>query len=173
MKKAILFVILTIAIASCTQSKEDMIARKWKAVTVDNKDLDKAFAAEEQFIDTFGKNNTDAINLAMYGFTNVDSARESLKAQLKDYRMMQQHAVENTVFDFDKKGTAVMNFSGQIDTVKWNLTKEGKLELEENTKTGASSKITMEILELTKTALKLKFTDNSGTSTVTFKPADK
>lgn len=173
MKKAILFVILTIAIASCTQSKEDMIARKWKAVTVDNKDLDEAFAAEEQFIDTFGKNNTDAINLAMYGFTNVDSARESLKAQLKDYRMMQQHAVENTVFDFDKKGTAVMNFSGQIDTVKWNLTKEGKLELEENTKTGASSKITMEILELTKTALKLKFTDNSGTSTVTFKPADK
>ncbi len=173
MKKAILFVTLSIVIASCTQSKEDMIARKWKAVTVDNKEQDAAFVAEEQFLDTFGKNNTDATNMAMYGFSNVDSARESLKAQLKDYRTMQQHAVENTIFDFDKKGTAVMNFSGQIDTVKWKLTKEGKLELAEEGKAGNGSKITMDVLELTTTAMKLKFTDNNGTSTVTFKPADK
>ncbi|OSZ78366.1 hypothetical protein CAP35_08920 [Chitinophagaceae bacterium IBVUCB1] len=173
MKKIVILLVSSVLLASCQQSKEDMIARKWQAVKVDNKQQDSLFDEQEKFLDTFGKNNTEAINMAIYGFTNVDSARESLKAQLKDYRAMQQHAVENTTFNFDRKGTAVMNFSGQIDTVKWTLTKEGKLELEEDGKAPEGSKITMEILELTKSALQLKFTDNSGTSTVSFKPAAK
>ena len=67
-----------------------------------------------------------------------------------------------------------MDFSGQVDTVKWSIDKEGKyLTLEESKKSEAATAIKMEVLELTKEALKLKFTDNGGTSTVSFKPASK
>ncbi len=174
MKKSILLVALPLALAACSQSKEDIIIGKWQAVKVDNPQQDSFFLEQEKFLDTFGKAGDDAANKAIYGFSNVDSARESLKAQLKDYKAMQQHAVENTVFNFDKAGTAIMDFSGQVDTVKWSVDKEGKyLTLEESKKSATSTSIKMEVLELTKQALKLKFTDNGGTSTVTFKPAAK
>jgi hypothetical protein len=174
MKKSILLVALPIALAACSQSKEDMIAGKWQAVKVDNPQQDSFFAEQERFLDTFGKAGDAAANIAIYGFSNVDSARESLKAQLNDYKSMQQHSVENTIFNFDKKGTAIMDFSGQVDTVKWSIDKEGKyLTLEESKKSEAATAIKMEVLELTKEALKLKFTDNGGTSTVSFKPASK
>jgi len=174
MKKSILLIALPVVLTACSQSKEDMIVGKWEAVKVDNPQQDSFFMMQEQFLDTFGKTGDATANKAIYGFSNVDSARESLRAQLKDYKAMQQHAVENTVFDFDNKGTAIMDFSGQVDTVKWSVDKEGKyLTLEESKKTSASTSIKMEVIELTKNALKLKFTDNGGTSTVSFKPAAK
>lgn len=174
MKKNILLIALPIVLAACSQSKEDIIVGKWQAVKVDNPQQDSFFAEQDKFLDTFGRYGDAAANKAVYGFSNVDSARESLKAQLKDYKAMQQHAVENTVFNFDKKGTAIMDFSGQVDTVKWTVDKEGKyLTLEESKKSATSTSIKMEVIELTKEVLKLKFTDNGGTSTVTFKPAAK
>lgn len=173
MKKTILVIALPFVLTACKQSKEEMLSKKWQAISVDNKQQDAYFTEQEKFLDTFGKSTDAATNIAIYGFSNVDSARESLKAQLKDYRAMQQHAIENTIFDFDPKGTAIMNFSGQMDTVTWSINKEGKLELSEKAKSNEASKITMDILGLTETELKLKFTDNGGTSTVTFKPSVK
>ena len=86
---------------------------------------------------------------------------------------MQEHSIENTWFDFYKNGVVKMNFSGQLDSAKWQLDKEGKLVLDEQILKGSGTSIEMEIIELADTILKLKFNDNNGTSTVTFRPDKK
>lgn len=174
MRKALLILLLpALLFVSCKQSKEDMLARKWQAIKVDNPQQDELMKEQETFIDTFGKGNDDATNKAIYGFSNVDSARESLQAEYKDYKDMQEHSIENTWFDFNKNGVVKMNFSGQLDSAKWQLDKEGKLVLDEQMLKGSGTSIEMEIVELADTILKLKFNDNNGTSTVTFRPDKK
>jgi hypothetical protein len=169
-----LFILLIpVLIASCSSDKSSLLVKKWNAFKVDNPDQDSFLKDQELFIDTFGKNNDAATNIAMYGFSNVDSARASLKAQYTDYQKMQQHAVENTWFDFRKDSVVVMNFSGQQDSAKWYFNKEGKLMLDEKKLKGQGNTLTMEVIALTDTALTLKFTDGNGTSTVSFHPAKK
>lgn len=173
MRKYFLLLALPIAVVSCTQSNNDKLARKWKAVSVENPALDSMVRDREIFIDTFGKNNDEATNEKVYGFKNLDSVRESLRAEWKDMRDMQKHAVENTWFDFKKNGMVVMNFSGQTDSSKWTINKDGSLQLEEpKTKPNAVS-IKMDIVQLTDTSLKLRYNDNGGTSTVSFHPDSK
>ncbi len=167
----ITYILLLLLLVSCQQGKESIIAKKWNAKEVSNPQQDAFIKEQELFIDTFGKNNDAATNLKIYGFSNVDSARESLKTEFADYKTMQQHAVENTWFDFNKNGKVVMNFSGQIDSANWYFDKEGKLVLDEPKLKGSGNVIRMSVLTMEDTLLKLSFSDSTGASTVTFKPA--
>ena len=173
MKKIIVLISVTTLLYSCKQTKEEMLAKKWRGVSVSNPNLDSMVAEKEVFIDTFGRNTDAETNEKIYGFKNVDSMRESLKAEWKDVRDMQKHAVENTWFDFRKNGTVVMNFSGQTDSSKWAFTKDGGLELAQPKTQANAVSIKMDIVTLTDTVLKLRYNDKGGTSTVTFHPDSK
>ena len=174
MKKRLLsgFVIVSMLTACNTQDKKEMLTGKWQAVSLENQQLDSLMMEQTRFLDTFGSNTTDIENMAMYGFTNIDSARQVLKNEMTEYMAMQDHAVKNTWFNFRKDGMVVMNFSGQMDSTKWQINDEGKLVLDEPAKQDDMGKISMDILALTDTMLKLQMTERGMSSTVVFKPAD-
>lgn len=174
MQKTILsgFVILGLLSACGTQDKKAILTGKWQAVSLENAQLDSLMTEQTHFLDTFGMNTTAEQNLAMYGFTNIDSAREVLKNEMTEYIAMQDHAVKNTWFDFRKDGMVIMNFSGQSDSTKWHIDDEGKLVLDEPAQEDEMGKISMDILSLTDTMLKLQMTEQGMSSIVIFKPAD-
>lgn len=173
MKRLLLIAPLVLFMVSCKETKEDKIAKKWQAITLENPMMDQMVKKQEVFLDSFGKNTSPQQNDSLYGTRNVDSMRESLKNQLSDFRAMQEHAVKNTWFDFRKDGTALMNFSGQPDSTKWYFDDEGALILDEMKMKGTGSKLKMDVIQLEDTLLKLRFTEDGMTSTVTFLPQKK
>ncbi|MBS1771921.1 MAG: hypothetical protein JST82_03615 [Bacteroidetes bacterium] len=171
MKKIVLFITASVVLLSCQPSQKDLLMKKWKGFSAENKQIDSMMRERENFLDTFGKNNDAATNLAMYGIANVDSVREINLALISESRKMQQHNVENTYLEITKDGLAIMSYSSeQRDSSKWRLDKN-MLHMHDIRDT--SIHIEMEILSLNDTMLKLKYQDNNGTSTVTFKPAAK
>ncbi len=174
MQKTLLSGLLMVVLLSActTQDKKTMLTGKWQAISLENTQLDSLMAEQTRFLDTFGNKTTDEQNMAMYGFTNIDSARQVLKNEMTEYMAMQDHAVKNTWFDFRKDGMVIMNFSGQMDSTKWQINDEGKLVLEEPARQDELGKISMDILSLTDTMLKLQMTEQGMSSTVVFKPAD-
>lgn len=174
--KKILFASVAIAfiLSSCkTQDKNAELVGKWQAISLENTKLKEMMDMQTAFLDTFGQNNTDEQNIAIYGFSNIDSARENLKQEMVDYMAMQDHAVKNTWFEFRKDGVVIMNFSGQVDTSKWQVNNEGMLVLDETKDAESTEKLKLEILSLTDTMLKLQMSEQGMSSTVIFKPADK
>lgn len=173
MKRILLAVPLLLFIASCEKKKEDKIAKKWQAVDLESPQMDQMIADQKHFLDTFGKNTTPQQNDSMYGTRNIDSMRASLSQQLDDFIGMQEHSVKNTWFQFRKDGIALMNFSGQTDSTKWYFDENGTLILDEQKLKGSGNKIKMDVVKLEDTVLKLRFTEDQMTSTVTFRPAEK
>lgn len=173
MKKASWLLALPLLLVACKEKKEDIIAKKWAAASVENPQMDSMIREQQMFLDTFGKNSDAATNLAVYGITNIDSARESLRAQINDYKAMQEHGLTNTWFDFRKDGIVIMNFSGQVDSTKWYFNEDGELVLDEQKMKGAGSIVKMDVIQLTDTSLKLKFNENGMASTVLFHPDKK
>lgn len=173
MKKIVLLLTVTIAFYSCKQKPEDVIARKWHAVELSSPQMEQMISEQQQFLDTFGKHSDAASNKLAYGVEDVDSMRRSLQLQLNDFKAMQDHAVKNTWFDIRKNGIAVMNFSGQVDSTNWYFDDEKNLVLDEMKLKGTGTKLIMEVVSLTDTAMKLRFTEDGVTSTVTFHPENK
>src|SRR5690606_39895762 len=93
--------------------------------------------------------------------------------EMVDYMAMQEHAVKNTWFDFRKDGIVIMNFSGQVDSSKWEINNEGTLVLDETKTAESTEKLQLEILSLTDTMLKLQMSEQGMSSTVIFKPDRK
>lgn len=147
-----------------------MLTGKWQAVHIHNPQMDSLVAAQAIFIDTFGKNNDDEANIALYGSANTDSLRESLIAQLNDFKAMQEHSLKTTSFEFKKNGVATMNFSGQLDSSNWYFEDKNELILDEMKLKGTGEKIRMIVKELTDTSLKLQFNEDVTSSTITFHP---
>lgn len=167
-------VVLTFALGACTtKDKKSLITGKWQAVSLENAKLDELMKEQAHFLDTFGRNNTPEQNMEIYGTSNLDSLREMSQKEMVEYMAMQDHAVKNTTFEFKKDGIVIMNFSGQIDTTGWHIGDDGKLTLDETSTTADGQKITMEILSLTDTMMKLQMNEQGMNSTVIFKPASK
>ena len=165
---------MLLALSSCsTQNKKNMITGKWQAISLDNPHLAQLMADQKNFLDTFGKNNTPEQNIEIYGFSNIDSAREANMLEMEDYMASQDSAVKNTWFDFREDGIVLMNFSGEMDSTKWHIDKQGALILDESTMGSTTGEIKMEILSLSDTMLKLQLNDQGMSSTVIFKPSDK
>ncbi len=161
---------LTLIISACkNDGEEQLLAKKWQAIELQNPDLDSIIREQSAFLDTVGSHTTAEENEKIYGFKDVDSAKVALKAQLDDYKAMQQHAVENTKFEFMTNGMVKMNFSGQEDSASWYYDDDGDLIIDEMKLKGAGSKIRMKVLELDNDHMKLKFEEENMRSTVTFK----
>jgi hypothetical protein len=173
MRYTILLAIAVLSFTACKKDKKDIIAKKWVATKLENPDMERTLKEQSHFIDTFGTNTDAAANMQLYGFTNIDSGRQVLRAQFEQYKQMQDAAVKNTWFDFRKDGVVRMNFSGQVDSANWYFDDEGVLILDEMKMKGTGSTIKMDIKELTDKTLKLKFNEDGLTSTVTFIPAEK
>lgn len=172
--RIVLIIALATFIASCsTRDNKNLIVGKWQAVSLENPELDKVMADQKNFLDTFGTSTNDEENLIIYGFSNVDSARDAVKQEMDEYLAMQDHAVKNTSFEFRKDGWVVRNFTGQVDSTKWNINDEGVLVLEEENDADTPHSVSMDILSLTDTMLKLRLTEQGMSSTVIFKPAGK
>lgn len=172
MRIVLIGMVVVLGLSSCqAQNKEKLLTRKWQAISLESEGLDSMMAEQRRFLDTFGRNTTDEENMAMYGFSNIDSARSLLQKEMDDYMAMQDHAIKNTWFEFRKDGMVVMNFSGQEDSTKWHINDEGILVLEESAGSNPGG-ITMNILSLDDNNLKLQMTEQGMSSTVVFKPAD-
>lgn len=174
MKKITLSLCASVLLLSaCETKKEDIIKQKWQAIELDNQELQKVIDDQKAFLDTVGNNTTPEQNEEIYGMRNIDSAKASLSRELEDYKAMQQHAIENTWFDFQEGGKMIMNFSGKIDSASWYFDDEGNLMIDEMKLKGTGSKIKMKVITLEKDVLKLKFEEENMKSTVTFKPDNK
>ena len=173
MKKLFLLAPFVVFFTACKETKEDKIIKKWQAVALESPMMDQMINEQASFLDTFGTHTTPQQNDSMYGTRNVDSMRESLRLQLNDFKGMQDHAVKNTWFHFMKDGKALMNFSGQPDSTHWYFDDEGGLILDEMKMKGTGNKIRMDVVKLEDTVLKLRFTEDGMTSTVTFHPTEK
>ncbi|MCB0696083.1 MAG: hypothetical protein KDC07_01880 [Chitinophagaceae bacterium] len=165
---------MVVLFAACkTQDKKSMITGKWQAISLDNPELAKLMDEQRHFLDTFGRNNTPEQNVEVYGFSNIDSAREANKMELEAYITAQETAVKNTWFDFRKDGIVVMNFNGEADSTKWHIDEQGMLTLDETSKGSTSGEIKMDIISLSDTMLKLQLNEEGMSSTVIFRPSDK
>lgn len=174
MKKVFLALLtFSVLFLSCKQDKKSMIAKKWIAVSLENPQLDAVIKEQQTFLDTFGRNTTNEQNDSLYGVRNIDSMRQSLQAQLNDFKSMQEHSVKNTWFHFKHNGIVIMNFSGEADSTKWYFDDDGNLMLDEMELKGAGARLKMEVAALSDTVLKLKLNQEGATSTVTFHPEHK
>lgn len=173
MKKLIIVLPLTVLLFSCKQAKEKLIQKKWQAILLESPQMDAVLKENEQFIDTLGTHTDDATNIVIYGTTNVDSLRESLRAQFNDYKAMQAHSIKNTWFHFRKDGMVTMNFSGQPDSTLWYFDDEGVLILDEMKLKGTGNRLKMNVKSLTDDTMKLAFNEDNISSTVTFIPVNE
>jgi hypothetical protein len=141
---------------------------EWYAQKFENKEMDAFFKESQAYIDTIGKNGNDATNMELYGATNMDSIRHVLQLQHDSAQTLQMKAVTNTSFNFYSDSLVVISFDGRMDTSKWRFVGEQKLEMEELTGSSKGSKTEIEVLQLTKSELKLKIEQEKTFSTVTF-----
>lgn len=170
MKQLLVLITLSFLIPSCTPSKEDLIARKWKALSVKSGMLDNQIKEERNFIDTIGTTTSAEQNFILYGVHNMDSVRQLLRKNLDSTLAAQEATIKDTWLIFDKNGTVVTHFGTEPDTVAWYFDDEGALMLDEMKHKGTGSKIKMNVLKLTENELELQFEENGFSSTASFEP---
>jgi len=173
MNRHIIILLLPFTLLACRQSKEELIAKRWKAVSVESPKLDEEIRRQRTFVDTIGANNTPEVNEAQYGVRNMDSMRQVMKQQLELVIARQKESMVNTWLDFHKDGTVIVNFGDRPDTVSWYFEDDGALMLDEMKQKGTGSKIRMEVITLEKEKLQLRFDENGFSSTASFVPAPK
>jgi hypothetical protein len=154
---------------ACQQPTNSKLRAKWRGVHLENRSLDSFFRETQHYLDTFGKGNSDDVNYALYGVSNVDSLRQILRAQHDSTQMLQQMAVKNTIFHFMTDSQAMISFNGLLDTSKWYVVHNNELVLIEQTGPDRGLVTKMSILELTDNELKLRFEQENTFSTVTFR----
>lgn len=172
MRKGVIILFAASVVLFSCKSKQDMLTGSWHAVKLENPDMDSFFVRSQHYIDTIGKNNADAMNMDIYGTTNMDSLRKVLQAQYDTAKAMQTGAIVNTVFHFNKDGRAVLIFNGISDTAKWRLEGESRLVLDSRGHENGEV-VNMEILKISDMVLKLRFREDSSFSTVTFRREGK
>jgi hypothetical protein len=173
MKVRILYVLLfSCAIFSCKEDNMKYLPGTWRAIKVQNHDIDSTIANGQLFIDTMGKGHDDAANMRIYGFANIDSARKIMQ-QLHDEAVAAQDSANNsTVFTFRKDGIAVIVFGGRTDSSKWTLDNANNLIVEDY-QVSPGEVLKWKIAELTKSELKLIFKVVGDSTIVTFKRDEK
>lgn len=171
MKRSIIYLLsLLIFVGACKGSKRDLLIGAWRAIKLENPDMDSFFKNSQTYIDTVGKHNDAATNIALYGVANMDSMRQYLQQQYDSTKAMQMDAVAHTTFKFRKDSIVELFFNGSQDSSRWSLDKDGAIILTDLNAQSADDKARMEIVELSSDVLKLRFRENTSISVVTFKP---
>ena len=174
---AFYLVLLSLALLSCDgnkyREKREKLIRVWRSSTVKNKDIDSFLIKTQKFIDTLGVGNDEAINMELYGTTNVDSLRKLLQVRLDSTKSMMANPVTNTIIEFSRDSLAFLSFNGALDTSKWTLGPDDVLTLEERKSGMQNDKVIWEVMELTDTSLVVKMKEDTSSSIVTFHPEQK
>lgn len=173
MKQTLLVLSVCLFMAACSRDKKEMLVNRWKATHMENPQLEQMMKEQAEFIDTLGKSNDPATNERLYGVKNIDSMRRALKMQLDTTRMVQDQMMQKTTFDFRSNNIAILNFGQGVDSAIWSLDKDGILILDEKPLKNTGGMVKMEILELSDTSLKLKYTEKGIATTATFHPEHK
>lgn len=167
-----LLAIFCLSLFSCKPNNANRIIGAWQEVRVHNPQLDKILFEQNTFADTVGTSTDSLQNFNLYGTTNIDSFKIKTKANLDSFWKNQYYAIRATIFDFQKGGKMYLHSLDGVDTAKWFIDDDGALILDQEHK-GESSKIRMEIKELSDTLLQLKYREQYLESTAVFKPVKK
>ena len=163
-------ILFSLVLLSFTIDKKTMLIRKWRAAKMQSPQVDSVYKANVIYIDTLGKHSDAATNLEMYGTTNMDSIRHLLRHELDSTMAEKMRSVKNTIFNFRKDSILVLSFGGQEDSCKWHFDTKGRLVFTAIDGEDDGSNMDMEVLTLTETEMKLKFTEDGSYSIVTFYP---
>lgn len=176
MKKIVLpGICAVLLLASCQQTKKDMLVGKWHAVDYENPELHDMFAESEKIIDTIGSNGNAMTNFELYNTTNIDSLRAALRQSRDEAMQAQLEAIKNTTFDFGSNNKLMVNFSSKLDTGNWKFfnKEQTELELEELTGPDKGRKTRMDILKLKADTLVLKIIQDTTYTIITFNKEKK
>jgi hypothetical protein len=174
MGRRLLYTLLVVLIFfSCKREKPGTLIGAWRAVKLENPEMDSFFMKSQMFIDTMGNTHDDELNMRLYGITNMDSMRVIMQQQYDSARAIQREGVTNTVFTFRADSVAVLAFNGVVDSGRWFFLDEHTMVIDPFHKTDQNEKVEMEVLALSDTLLKLKMMDEDTYSTVTFKPEQR
>jgi hypothetical protein len=171
MKSTLLvFCAIVLFMLSCKGDKKEVIVNNWRAFNIENPELEAMMQEQELFIDTFGRNTDARTNERLYGVQNIDSMRKALKAQFDTTRMIQKSAMRTTTLRFREDGIAFLNFGKQPDTTRWYFDDKGALIMDKKMFSGSGGVLKMDVVMLSDTLLKLKYTENGVATIASFHP---
>ena len=159
-------VLLLLLVASCKHSRQDMLMKRWQQTSVENNEINKAIKQQQDFIDTLGTHTTAQDNIEIYGSNNIDSLKQTLKAELIQFRQKQQDVKAQTWFEFKPDSNMYMHSDEGLDSAKWFLDEEGNVIMKDE-----ENNMVMQVVAISDTALTLKFTQVNATSVMHFIPA--
>lgn len=166
--KHLSFLLLALALfAACKPSREKQIIGLWQETSVRNPQMDEAMEQQRQFLDTVGRRTDSAANLATYGFSNIDSFKQSIHRNLDSFKRAQGKAISETWFEFQKGGMAYLHSEDGLDSANWYF-EDDALILDEQKLKGGGAKISMDIEQLNDTALQLHFREKYLSSIARF-----
>ena len=177
-RKLIYLLIVSVLLFSCQgNSSKQLLLGTWHSVKIENQEIDNFFINSQKYIDTVGKGNDAATNIALYGVANMDSVRVILQQQYDSVKQVQMKADTQTLFIFSKDSVASLAFPDRTESGKWYFDTEGSLVLEGGNENGEKETSKVQVVELNNTTLKLKFVkvepDGTDTSFVTFRREGK
>jgi len=154
---------------SCKPGKKKMLIGKWNATAIENPYVDSGLMMEKQMLDTLGKTTTPEQNLALYGTKNIDSLKQDQYAKLDTMINRQQFVTNNTWFQFNEDGSAVLHY-GDMDaiTTSWHLNDSGKLLLDVIEKSSFANNLDINIILLTDSSLRIQQVKNEVSNYISF-----
>lgn len=153
---------------ACQSSSDDLLVGQWQAVQLRNDGLQDLIRQERALLDTIGRQTPPSEWEARFGTRNLDSLKEEGRAALDGLEAQQSAALRDTRFEFREDGIALVNFGEGPDSARYKLNEENRLVLDELALKGAGANLVMDVERLTADSLRLRFTDNGTTSTVSF-----
>ena len=172
---AISVLLLSIVLVSCKQNMSKKIIGTWHGIKLESPDMDAYFANNKNYIDTLGANGDSATNVSIYGSNNIDSLRQILRTQFDSAKNMEYGMVLTSKFKFKPNNEIVMAFGENADSSKYRIVGDTELVLTQIKKQDPSApdSVTIHILSLSDSILKLQFHEETSVSTVTFRREGK
>lgn len=167
-------VALALVAVGCRENKGALLVGKWRSVKIVNRDKDEFFKNSRIFIDTMGKNNSDSVNLEIYGVTNVDSLRKELKIQFDSAYAAAVAIDTQSVLTFNNDSTITFSFPGKTEKGKWYIDKNNQLVLDETNEYGETEQMKVNVTAIEGDNMTLTFmrdgeNGSKDTSIVTFR----
>ncbi len=157
-------VLVSSCLVACKESSKDILCKKWKTISIQNKKMDEEIAFMKTYIDTLGAQDPEL------GKTiNLDSVKMMLNAEFQQSMKDQQTALENTIMEFKTNGVSYTTSIDGLDSAMYSI--EGQfIKFDEAKLKGHGETMTFEILKLDNDTLRVKLIDYGDTSIATMVP---
>lgn len=167
MRYSILLVIPILLFASCKQSPEKMITKKWQLRAIYTESVQSAIDKQTHYIDTLGLHNTPEQN-ALLGITDLNAYKARLRSEVDTYKARQQRIIDQTSYEFKPNGVVTIYSANGNDDAAWHFEGDKKLVIVRK-KENRTTQSTVDLL--TKDSLKLTLVKDGMPSTAIFTPA--